>query len=263
MDKIQVSVLDNAHSSPGGMMLFLAKLTQRGHKITNMDDLIYLYRQTVDTVQNRDVRPGLIEDIADLPHGTIKRFTPITIAIVGASRRFLAQARTHQVGMTYVSASLQYSNYAGHGDFVVPYEIMEYDANIPGSKRREYLNACEIAMENYKDFTNDGISNDTAGYMAPQGLRNILVIQGNHESWLNFIQRRSCLRNTVEMQYVTLLIWEALLTTPDGPEMFKYAGPYCRYGACREGHMACNRSTMQSLADPSYLIKELYPLLRR
>jgi len=30
MDKIQVKVLD-AHNDPGGMMMFLAKLTQRGH----------------------------------------------------------------------------------------------------------------------------------------------------------------------------------------------------------------------------------------
>ena len=27
------------------------------------------------------------------------------------------------------------------------------------------------------------VSNDTAGYAAPQGLRNILIMQGNHQSW--------------------------------------------------------------------------------
>ena len=39
MKNIQVSVINEAHSCPGGMMMFLAKLTQRGHQIKNMDDL--------------------------------------------------------------------------------------------------------------------------------------------------------------------------------------------------------------------------------
>lgn len=252
MRNIEVQVIDSGYGNPEYMMLFLAKLTQRSHKISTMDDLLELYDETFCTEKER--AKSTIESIVKLPHGTIKRFTPITVAIVGASRRFLAQARTHQVGFNYVSGSLQYSNYTDKGNFVVPYEILAADGDLmeharknclcPGHAidaaiEKDYIKACEDAMEVYKEIANS-VSNDAAGYVAPQGLRNVLIMQGNHESWLNFLRARTCNRNTKETQYVSLLIWEALISqTIGGDTMFKYAGPDCLHGQCREGKMSC------------------------
>lgn len=269
MDKIQVKVFET-HGDPGQWSTFLARLTQRGHKVKNMDDLEQLFQQSFT--------PGFVEAIAKLPHGTIKRFTPITIAIVGASRRFLAQARTSQVGTNFVSASLQYSDYSGEADFVVPYALMEVDAkdkqehvsrNMP-SLSSIYLKSCKESMEIYKAIT-DETDNDTAGYAAPQGLRNILIMQGNHQSWDYWIRMRSCNRNTVETQYVTLRIWEELLKTPYGQEFFGYSGPDCMHGACKEGKMCCgkpmrgfykNASTMD-ISVPRHIIDTKWPLLNK
>lgn len=259
MNKIEVAVLHEAHSCPAGMMMFLAKLTQRGHNIKNMDDLLKLYNDSMN-------KHKTAVNVAALPHGTIKRFTPITIAIVGASRRFLAQARTHQVGINYVSASLQYSDYSGEADFVVPYEIM-------GKPEAEkiYLKSCENSMSDYQWLIEqEGCDNDTAGYAAPQGLRNILIMQANHESWMNFIRARGCSRNTVETQYVTLRIWEELLKTEDGEEMFHFAGPDCMYGMCREGKMSCGKPLRKFVGEahsifgasiPRLIIEDKWPLL--
>ena len=185
------------------------------------------------------------------------REVPETVAVVGASRRFLAQARTHHVGIDFVSASLQYSDYSEDAQFVVPYELIE----LGSSYEQAYLDFCATAMKQYKAFVDAGISNDTAGYMAPQGLRNILIIQGNHDAWLNFIRLRACHRNTKETQYVTLRIWEALLKTADGEEMFAWAGPDCLYGKCREGKMSCGNPFISN--NPTTLIKTYYPLLAR
>ena len=223
------------------MMMFLAKLTQRGHAVKSMSDLVGLYEGSIG-------KHSVATDIAKLPHGTIKRMTPITVAIVGASRRFLAQARTHQVGITYVSASLQYSDYSGEAGFVVPYEIMKASKRDNIDYKAEYLQDCSLAMEKYAALA-VCTDNDTAGYLAPQGLRNILIMSGNHEAWMNFIRARGCNRNTVETQYVTMLIWEALLHTADGEEMFAYAGPDCCYGKCREGKMSCGRLLHDSPTD--------------
>lgn len=260
MNKIEVAVLQE-HGDPGKMMMFLAKLTQRGHNIKCMKDLQDLYEST-------NPGPKTIERVAKLPHGTIKRFTPITIAIVGASRRFLAQARTHQVGINYVSASLQYSDYSGEADFVVPYPILELDHKQVNDHYYEgmYLDNCEEAMANYQILAR-ATDNDTAGYAAPQGLRNILIMQANHESWMNFIRARSCNRNTNETQYVTFRIWEELLKTEDGEEMFKYAGPDCMFGICREGKMCCGKplkakdfeDDVKSI--PTLVIEQKWPLL--
>lgn len=267
MRNIEVAVLNESHSCPAGMMMFLAKLTQRGHNIQCMDDLMKLYNDSMN-------KHKTAVSVAALPHGTIKRFTPITIAIVGASRRFLAQARTHQVGINYVSASLQYSDYSGKADFVVPYALLEASHN--GERIGSwdpvefYLDRCQDDMDNYTKIS-EITDNDTAGYAAPQGLRNILIIQANHESWMNFIRARGCSRNTVETQYVTLRIWEELLKTEDGEEMFHFAGPDCMYGACREGKMCCGKplrkyvgiaGSIQNASIPRLIIDDKWPLLK-
>jgi thymidylate synthase (FAD) len=252
LNKIEVSVLNEGHKCPAGMMMFLAKLTQRGHAINSMEDLKNMYEETMGSHK-------AAKRIASLPHGTIKRFSPITIAVVGASRRFLAQARTHHVGIDFVSASLQYSDYSNNAQFVVPYELIEKDNKLGTSYVQAYLDSCVESMKQYKALVDAGIDNDTAGYIAPQGLRNILIIQGNHDAWLNFIRLRACHRNTKETQYVTLKIWEALLETADGEEMFAWAGPDCMHGKCREGKMSCGDPIFNE--GPTAIINEYFPLI--
>ena len=263
MRNIEVAALNEAHNCPAGMMMFLAKLTRRGHNIHCMDDLMKLYQDSIGHHKTADA-------VASLPHGTIKRFTPITIAIVGASRRFLAQARTHQVGFNYVSASLQYSDYSGKADFVVPYALIEADAKAGNNALKNYyLDKCSEAMSGYMNIAK-ATDNDTAGYAAPQGLRNILIMQANHEAWMHFIRLRGCNRNTVETQYVTMRIWEELLKTEDGEEMFNFAGPDCMYGICREGKMSCGEPLKKfvdehratSISVPRLIINDRWPLLK-
>lgn len=277
MRNIEVEVIAE-HGNAAMMMSFLARLTQRGANITCMKDLKEL--------MDRPTSTPLVESmIAMENHHTIRRFTPITVAIVGASRRFLAQIRTHSVGLNFVSASLQYSDYTGKAQFVVPYELTEADvanagilyaddkpfitASINGYYTRMYLDGCERDMQEYAEIAKVA-GNDAAGYKAPQGLRNILIIQGNHDAWLNLIKLRSCSRNTTETQYVVMRIWEELLKTQDGPEMFKFAGPDCMYGACKEGKMCCGeplrparaKAKRQEVSIPRYIIDSKWPLLK-
>lgn len=262
MNKIEVKVLET-HGDPGQWATFLARLTQRGHNIKHMTDLEELF--------NKSHTPGFVEAIAQLPHGTIKRFTPITVAIVGASRRFLAQARTSQVGTNFVSASLQYSDYSDTADFVVPYAIMEADLKEGNDSKfytDMYLKGCRRDMREYAALA-EVAGNDAAGYKAPQGLRNILIMQANHQAWDYWIRLRGCNRNTVETQYVTMRIWEELLNTPNGKEFFGKSGADCMYGACREGKMCCG-DPMRKFVDmsketgksvPRCIIEERWPLL--
>ena len=273
MNKIEVAVLET-HGDPGQWATFLARLTQRGHSIKNMDDLKELF--------NQSHTPGFLKAVSQLPHGTIKRFTPITIAIVGASRRFLAQARTNQVGFNYVSASLQYSDYSGEADYVVPYAFMEADHKhkmkvsggsfiydcVEGPYTATYLESCRHAMDTYKDLAVEA-GNDAAGYVAPQGLRNILIMQANHQAWDYLIRLRGCNRNTVETQYVTMLIWEALLNTPDGEAFFSKSGADCMGIGCREGKFCCGDPMKKftkiakdtGVTVPRAIINERWPLL--
>ena len=66
-----------------------------------------------------------------LPHPTIQKFAVITVAIVGASRRFLAQITRHQNEVKFMSASLQYRQLYGTGGFRCP--VFYYDGSGSGT----------------------------------------------------------------------------------------------------------------------------------
>ena len=208
-------------------MVFAARLTQRGHAIHSMDELMALYEKayTADTVKR----------IASLPHPAVQKFSVITVAVVGASRRFLAQITRHQNEVKFISASLQYSNYAGQADFVVPYEILTASQWVHDF----YLKKCRAAMEHYADIGACGISRDAAGYLAPQSLRNVLVISATPYQWKHMIGQRTCRRNTDETRFVLLKIWADLYALD--PELFspELAGPFCQREGCLEKDMSC------------------------
>ena len=165
-------------------MVFAARLTQRGHRIATMDDLMALYEKSFSD--------DTVAAISALPHPTVQKFAVITAAVVGASRRFLSQITRHQNEVKFMSASLQYSNYAGQADFAIPYEVLA----APASVRALYLESCHKGMDCYEQLCNAGVGHDAAGYATPQGLRNVLVISATPYQWKHIIGQRVCRRNT-------------------------------------------------------------------
>lgn len=246
MDKIEVKVLNPEEVQEARKMMAVgARLTQRGHEIKNMDDFMALYEKSVSE--------NLIKNLVALPHPTMQKLGVINVVVVGASRRFLAQITRHQNEVKFVSASLQYSDYSDSNSFCVPYEILEREqASIDA-----YMQQCQEAMREYKYFA-EFAGNDAAGYLAPQGLRNILIISATPYQWVHMIRQRTCRRNTSETKYVMLRIWEQLYKLC--PEWFIIAGPFCTRGKCEEGKMCCMRP-MRENAEPIDILKEDFPLL--
>ena len=246
MNNIEVKILNpEAVENARKMMAVGARLTQRGHKIQNMDDFMALYE--------RPASDELIKALVSLPHPTMQKLGVINVAVVGASRRFLAQITRHQNEVKFVSASLQYSDYSDNNGFCVPYEILEKGATATAV----YLENCKAAMEEYAKFVSVG-GHDAAGYLAPQGLRNILIISATPYQWIHMIRQRSCRRNTKETEYVMLRIWEQLYKLC--PEWFSIAGPFCTRGKCEEGKMCCMKP-MGKRAEPADVLLADFPLL--
>ena len=208
-------------------MVFAARLTQQGHKIASMDDLMELYEKSF-SVQT-------VAAMGALPHPTIQKFAVITVAIVCASRRFLAQITRHQNEVKFMSASLQYSNYTGQADFAVPYSIM----TAPAVVRELYLKSCNESMECYETLCTAGSGHDAAGYATPQGLRNVLLISATPYQWKHIISQRVCRRNTDETRIVLLKVWKELYEL--SPALFapSLTGPFCQMDRCLEGKMTC------------------------
>ena len=252
MRRIETGILQEP-SEAERMSNFLARLTQRGHELTNLDSVLDLYWQPRNE--------KLSMQLAGMQHGTIKRFDTYTVVVVGASRRFLAQIRTHQHA-DFVSGSLQYSDWSTINSdtdwsdmFVVPYAFME---NI--TLERKYLQNCAGAYLAYKDLAK--VDNDAAGFVMPNGLRNVLVIHANVQQWQYMIKLRACRRNSDETRYVMLKIWDQLLTeTKNGEQFFspEILGFDCQFGGCKEGKFCCGHPYQKGIT-PFEIIKNEYPL---
>lgn len=257
MKNIEVSILNPwAVSDAEKMMVAMARLTQRGEKISNMEDFYGLL--------NKEYTDGLIATMTSLPHPTIQKFSVINIAIVGASRRFLAQITRHQKEVIFMSGSLQYSDYSDKAQFVVPYEIIEADNNdvkVRGIKASTvYIDSCFNALDTYKELEK-AVGRDAAGYAMPQGMRNVLLISATPYQWKHMISQRICRRNTLETRYVMLRVWEELLKYSD---MFRNCGADCMANTeirqCREGKMTCKYPI--DARNPSDILDLDFELLR-
>ena len=214
------------------------------HQISCLDDFMDLHE--------KPYQRSTVANLVKLPHPTIQKFGIINVVVVGASRRFLAQITRHQNEVKYMSASLQYSDYSGVEDFVIPYDLM-------GNGQAEgYLRQCSMAMKNYQEMIRSGVDNDSAGYCAPQGMRNILLISATPYQWKHMIRQRTCRRNTKETRYVMLKIWEQLLE--QNRELFSDCGPFCMNGGCEEGKMTCGKSILQQMS-PTDIIRVDFPKL--
>lgn len=246
MENIKVKILNpEVVAESEKMMVFCARLTQRGHSIHNMDELLELY--------NKSYKPQTVDAMCNLPHPTIQKFGAINIAVVGASRRFLAQITRHQNEVKFMSASLQYSDYSGEAEFCVPIDITRQGPVF----EQVYINQCKEAMGEYKRFCSHA-GNDAAGYLAPQGLRNILIISATPYQLKHMISQRICRRNTEETRYVMGLIWKELYKLSP---MFRNCGPFCMTSSCAEGKMTCGKIIPKDMTPESILktdFKEIY-----
>lgn len=255
MKNIEIRVLNpEAINDAEEMMVAMARLTQRGHTITNMDELYELL--------SLNYKDSTVETMCDLPHYTIQKFGLLNIAIVGLSRRALAQLTRHQNEIKFMSSSLQYSDYTGAANFVVPYEVTESDEttmNFPqGWHERQYLKSCAQAYAEYVTSV-DYIGHDAAGYMLPQGLRGVLIMSATPFQLKHMIAQRGCNRNTLETQYIMLRVWEELYNTS---LMFRKSGPSCmQTGSCPEGHMFCG--DMPDYPNPTVFLDERFSHIRK
>ncbi len=205
-------------------MVFAARLTQQGHKIASMDDLMELYEKSF-SVQT-------VAAMGALPHPTI------------------------QNEVKFMSASLQYSNYTGQADFAVPYSIM----TAPAVVRELYLKSCHESMKCYEALCTAGSGHDAAGYATPQGLRNVLLISATPYQWKHIISQRVCRRNTDETRIVLLKVWKELYEL--SPALFapSLTGPFCQMDRCLEGKMTCGRK-LEADMTPEDILEKDYPAL--
>lgn len=222
MNKIEVKILQH---NLNGLPLFLAKLTQRGHKITNMSDLLQLYNDNINKVPS--------EQILKLPHTTIQRMCHVTIAITGLSTKALTQLRTHAKRATCISTSTQYSSYESREDnYTLP-------PGLNDNEKQDIISAYNTINKLYSEMIINGTDKDLAGYILPQGLRKAFIMDASIDDWNYILSTRLCHRNTKEVQYICKLIYNEIAKI--SPNWVYNAMPKCANEKCPEGSFCCGK----------------------
>lgn len=219
MERIKVKILQH---NLDGTPLFLAKLTQRGHEINNIEYIEKLFNECKDKVPS--------DALLNLPHGSIKRMCYLTVAIEGLSTKAVSQLRTHARNLTFISTSTQYSAFNDRHDNYVTQDV-------------ENLNwYYSVVDQMYKDLLEQGVDKDTASYILPQGLRKALIISGNIEAWQYMLKTRLCHRNTKEVQHICRMIVHEIAHV--APAYADLMWPDCKKGIqnCTEGKFCCGES---------------------
>ena len=254
MHNIQLCILeDKTIDSVERLMCTAARLTQHGEAVHSAADLKALH--------DRPLSPRLIHNLVGLPHPTLQKFGTITIGIVGASRRFLAQITRHQNEVKFMSASLQYSDYSDDAQFVVPYGLLEREQTCDPECVTDYLRECNHSYAVYKELIADGCDRDDAAYLLPQGLRGALLICATPYEWKHMIRQRICRRNSPETRYIMLQCWSILATAC--PLLFEDigdCGAFCQRGHCEEGSMTCGHPISKEWG-PDNILQEDFPLM--
>lgn len=223
MKKIQVKIIDHNFD---GMPIFLAKMTQRGHLINSMDDLMKLHDDVVDK------KPS--DKLLSLPHTTIQRMNYMTVAITGLSTKAVSQLRTHAKRLTFLSTSTQYSSFEGRNDnYVIPQGLTKEQEDLMKTGYEKIHNI-------YADLIRAGADKDKVGYLLPQGLRKALVISGNLDDWKYVLKTRLCHRNTEEVQTIAKMILHEI-KHECGEEFTVDMYPSCVNGECKEGKFCCGK----------------------
>lgn len=232
MKHIEVKIL---HHNLDGTPKFLAMLTQRGHQMETMDDVMAPYEKVKNTTPS--------EAMLRLPHGTIKRMSYITVAIHGLSTKAVSQLRTHATRLTFVSTSTQYSEFSKVN---IPYCTPPTD-ELTDKQKQTMETAFTNIHKEYKKLIDSGVDRDIAGYLLPQALKKVLIISGDLDAWQYVFKVRLCRRNTVEVAHIMQLLYREIAKT--APEYLVGFHPDCVGGKCPEGKFCCGKQL--KLADIS------------
>lgn len=223
MNRIEVKVLEG---NLNGMPKFLARLTQRGHLIKGMDDVLALYDDAIESAPSKY--------LLSLPHTTIQRMNYLTVAITGLSTKAVSQLRTHAKRLTFVSTSTQYSDFSGCNDnYVIPDGLTD--------EQKLYMHDIyDYIQHMYERLIQSGVDKDKASYILPQGLRKTLIISGSLDDWSYVMRTRLCHRNTEEVQNIMRLILKEIESNW-GEEYTVNMLPPCVNGKCLEGKFSCGK----------------------
>lgn len=192
--------------------------------------------------------------LMDLGHESPVEHATFTFAIEGVSRSLLAQITRHRIA----SFSVQSQRYVAENTFtyVTPPEIATDDvASAHYNWAMDYIQNCYNLLSDrlYEKHKAAGMSdkdarkkaNEDARYVLPNACETKIMLTMNVRSLWNFFKLRCCNRAQWE---INMLAWTMLRHCRErAPTLFKYAGPSCVNGVCKEGKMTCGKPYKEAI----------------
>jgi len=179
-----------------------------------------------------------------------------TFAVEGISRACSHQLVRHRIA-SYSQQSQRYVR-LNQFDYIVPPSIEENEEALKlfieaMEKDQEYYDRISCILKDYhkNKLISEGedeksaekkaekMAIEDARYVFPNACETKIVFTMNARTLLNFFSHRCCNRAQWEIRQMADEMLK--LVKEVAPTIFKYAGPSCVRGACKEGSMTCGK----------------------
>lgn len=164
-------------------------------------------------------------------HESVAEHNSFTFYIEGVSRVLLAQLTRHRIA----SFSVQSQRYCG---------CYPADVILPDSfKDKRFMGSVNVVLNKiddlYTSMVAEGISEEDARFIIPQGITCKLMMTANARELRHFFSLRCCSRAQWEIRDLA----NEMLRLCKGvaPVLFDDAGPGCVRGHCPEGPKSCKK----------------------
>jgi thymidylate synthase (FAD) len=174
----------------------------------------------------------MISNLVKMGHMSPLEKAKYSFFVQGVSR-----ALTHQLVRHRMASPTQRSQrYVEHGDFdfVVPESVVS--AGLEG-RFIEMMGT----IGNFYDELRGGVPKEDARYVLPNACETKIEIDMNAVSLLNVFNKRLCFRAQGEIRELAENMYD--LVSEVSPNIFRYAGPDCVRGDCRQLKMSCGRAS--------------------
>lgn len=172
-----------------------------------------------------------------------------TFAIEGVSRSLTHQLVRHRLA-SYSQQSQRYVRLDSF-EYVTPPEIEKNkeakEAFISAMKesQRAYDKIVSLLKEGYiKEGIDvrkaEKMSIEDGRYVFPNACETKIIVTMNARSLINFFNHRCCQRAQWEIRYMADEMLKEVKKV--APNIFRYSGPTCVKGSCKEGKMTCGRA---------------------
>lgn len=191
-----------------------------------------------------------VDMLSSYGHQSPLEHISFTFGVEGISRACSHQLVRHRIA-SYSQQSQRYVDLNESFAYVLPSSLENND-----QAREIFENQLISDIEAYKsvydslyNLYSEGVTDpkqlaklkkkalEDARAVLPNACETKIILTMNARTLLNFFEERMCLRAQEEIREVANMMLDLCLDV--APNVFKYAGPSCAFGPCKEGNMTC------------------------